>query len=158
VQFVILKAEYEKQMSGLTVESVEIDTAKRSAKDHERFDYVLWMTIERVQEGESVTGGARHDILALDKRADEPGLVPQQIQPASQTRQLLDDSGFRVGLEGGNYVTCLKATGEIQHSARCRRASRNFGAPWRNSQHLVVEPDVQHRFAEAPLISDFDSG
>src|ERR1022692_3754284 len=114
VQFVILQAEYEKQMSGLAVESVEIDAAARSAQDHERFDYVLGMAIERVQESESVTDRARHDILALDKSADEPGLVPHQIQPAGQICQLLDDSGFGGGLEVGNYVAWLKATRELQ--------------------------------------------
>src|SRR5208283_3011964 len=116
------------------------------------------MTIERVQESESVTGRTRHDILALDKSADKPGLVPHQIQPAGQMRQLLDDSGFSVGLQVGNYVAWLKATREIQHSACRRRASGNVNAPWRDAQHLIVEPSVQHRLAEPPLIPDFDSG
>src|SRR5260370_28930178 len=116
------------------------------------------MTIERVQESKSVAGRARHDILALDKSADEPGLVPHQIQPASQIREFLDDSGFGVGFEVENNVAWLKTTCEIEHSTGCRRASQNVDAPWRDSQHLVVEPGVQHRLAEAPLISDFDSG
>src|SRR5208337_1696067 len=123
VKFVILEAEYEKQVSGFAVESIEIDAAKRSAKDHERFDYMLWMTIEGMQEGEPVTGRARHNVLALDKRADEPGLVSHQIQPAGQTREFLDDSGLGAGLKLRDYVTRLKAAREIQHSTGCRRAS-----------------------------------
>ena len=71
----------------------------RSAQDHERFDYVLGMTIERMQECEPVTGRARHDILTLDKSADEPVLVPDQTQSASQIREFLDDSGFGIGLQ-----------------------------------------------------------
>src|SRR5882757_3817272 len=100
-------------MSRLTVESVEIDTANRSTEDHERFDYVLRMTIERVQECESVTGRAWHDILALDKSADKPCLVSHQIQPASQIREFLDDASFGVGFEVENYVAWLKTTCEI---------------------------------------------
>src|SRR5208283_2143099 len=65
VQFVILEAEYEEEMSGLAVESVEIDAGTRSAQDHERLDHVLGMAVEGVEESESVTDRARHYILAL---------------------------------------------------------------------------------------------
>src|SRR6266481_9516129 len=116
------------------------------------------MTIERVQESESVTRRTRHNVLTLNESADEPGLIPDQVESTSEIREFLDDCSFGIGLQIRNNVVRLKTTCEIEHSTRCRRASRNFDAPRRNSQHLIVEPGVQHRFAEAPLISDFDSG
>ncbi len=71
------------------------------------------MTIERVQESESVTRRARHDILTLNESADEPSLIPDQVESTSQIREFLDDCSFGVGLQVRNNVAGLKTTCEI---------------------------------------------
>ena len=51
----------------------------------------------------------------------------------------------------------LKAALERKHPLRRRRCASHFKTARGDAKHLVVEPGIDHRLAEAPLIADFDA-
>ena len=93
----------------------------------------------------------------MDARRHVLGSVAHEPEPIGQGGKLLDHANFGGRFELRDDVAGLEATGEIEHPAW--RASRTHLNVLRDySQHLIVEPGVQHGFAEAPLISDLDAG
>src|ERR1700674_3362300 len=101
-----------------TVECVEVDSVTRSAENHERSRDLLRVAPERVEESDAVAHGARHDVLALDERPNEPDLVADETQSKGQPGQLLDHSVPRPGFELRDDVVRLKAACQLQHPPR----------------------------------------
>src|SRR5579885_2261448 len=151
MQLVKLQAENEEQMGQAAVQRIEIDAAARSPQYHEWLENLLGMPLQGVKECDAVAGGARHYVLALDERADEPGFVADELEAHGQRGQFLDYPGLRGRAQLRNYVGRLKTTVQREQAARHRFGRINLGLRRCHPQHLIVEPGVQHRLAKAPL-------
>jgi hypothetical protein len=104
-----------------------------------------------------LAGGAGHDVLALDQRAHEPGFIAHQPELLRVAGQLDDDRGLRPPVQHRQHVTGVETAAQARHPAR-RFGARRLDVARRDAEHLVVQPGVDHRFAEAPLVADLDAG
>src|SRR5262249_12010994 len=118
VQLLELETERKEKVRGLAVERIEVNAGVGPAEHHEGANHLLRIAAKCMEKGNAVAHCARHHVLALDERSDQPGLVANEPQLVRQRRELLDDGGLSLGGELRDDVVGLEAYRELEHLPR----------------------------------------
>src|SRR2546422_4590456 len=80
MKLLIFEPEHEEEMRRPSVERGEVHSLPRPPENHEGTDDLVRMAVQGVQKRNAVSGGAGHDVLALDQAADEPRPIAHEPQ------------------------------------------------------------------------------
>src|SRR3989442_13762208 len=72
MKLLIFEPEHEEEMRRPSVERGEVHSLPSPPENHEGKDDLVRMAVQGVQKRNHVSGGAGHDVLALDQPPDEP--------------------------------------------------------------------------------------
>src|SRR2546422_5897886 len=69
MKLLIFEPEHEEEMRRPSVERGEVHSLPRPPENHEGTDDLVRMAVQGVQKRNAVSGGAGHDVLALDRKS-----------------------------------------------------------------------------------------